>query len=106
AFTVGVDAGQLVALIVIVPVLVLLFRFVVAERAGTIVLSAFVAHASWHLFSQRFTTLLRFRFQWPVGDAAFLALVIRWAMLGVILVGAFWLLANVARQPTLRHRDL
>ena len=38
------ELGQLAVLVILVPALDLLFRFVVAERLGTILLSAFVAH--------------------------------------------------------------
>src|SRR5262245_61347283 len=47
AFNVGVEAGLLAVLIVGVPVLSVLFRFVLVERAGTILVSAFVAHTAW-----------------------------------------------------------
>ena len=47
SFNVGVEFGQLAVLAVLVPALTLFFRFVVAERMGTIVLSAIVAHTGW-----------------------------------------------------------
>ena len=42
AFNVGVELGQVLVLLRLVPALSLLFRYVVAERVGTIVLSALV----------------------------------------------------------------
>src|SRR4029078_11855304 len=53
SFNVGVELGQLLVLAVLVPALQLLFRYVVAERVGTIVLSAFVAHTAWHWTTER-----------------------------------------------------
>jgi len=94
SFNIGVELAQLVVLAVLVPAFAVLFRFVVVERLGTIILSAFVAHTSWHWLTARYALLRQFRFQWPVVDAAFLALAMRWAMLAVILVGAYWLLSN------------
>src|SRR5262249_580748 len=44
SFNVGVELGQLLVLVVLIPALGLLFRHVVAERMGTIILSAIVAH--------------------------------------------------------------
>src|SRR4051794_36607395 len=44
AFNVGVELGQILVLSFLVPALYLLFRFVVVERMGTILLSALVAH--------------------------------------------------------------
>src|SRR5690606_33150249 len=44
AFNVGVELGQVAVLLVVTPMLVLLFRHVVPEVAGTVVLSAVLAH--------------------------------------------------------------
>ena len=95
SFNIGVELAQLIVLAVLVPVFAIFFRFVVVERLGIIILSAFVAHTSWHWLTTRYVLLRQFRFQWPVIDAAFLALAMRWAMLAVILVGAYWLLGNL-----------
>jgi hypothetical protein len=48
--------------------------------------------------------LRQFRFQWPVIDAAFLALAMRWAMLVVVLIGAYWLLGNLRRAEQQSER--
>ena len=60
-------AGQLVVLAAVVPALNLMFRFVVAERMGTIILSAIVAHTAWHWLTERGAQLLQF--PWPALDA-------------------------------------
>ncbi len=54
SFNVGVELGQLLVLLVLIPALDLLFRFVVAERMGTIILSALVAHTGWHWMLDRY----------------------------------------------------
>ena len=53
AFNVGVELGQLFVLTLAVPALTLLFRYGVAERAGSIVLSLIVAHVGWHWMVDR-----------------------------------------------------
>ena len=73
----------------------------VAERTGTIILSAIVAHTAWHWLADRFDVLRKYRFTMPVIDAAFLAMAMRWAMIAVVLVGAWWLLGSLRRQA--RH---
>src|SRR2546421_12943546 len=78
SFNVGVELGQLLVLIVLIPVLLLLFRYAVAERMGTIILSAIVAHTAWHWMLDRGSVLQQFSFEWPALDAALLALVLRW----------------------------
>jgi hypothetical protein len=65
-------------------------------------MSALVAHTAWHWMTERYGVLRQFRFTMPVIDAAFLAMAMRWAMLAVILVGAYWLVGMLrvpARDP-------
>ena len=91
AFNIGVELGQIAVLLVAVPALDLLFRFVVAERVGTVILSSFVAHTAWHWTTERWAILRQYPFAMPVFDAAFVATLLRWAMLAVVLAGAVWL---------------
>jgi hypothetical protein len=49
--------------LLLIPVLEALFRFVVAERMGTIILSALVAHTAWHWMLDRADRLRQFHFQ-------------------------------------------
>ncbi|MDA0205188.1 MAG: HupE/UreJ family protein [Acidobacteria bacterium] len=73
AFNVGVEIGQLLVLIVLVPALALVFRYVVAERIGTIILSAIVAHTAWHWMMDRGAILARFDIQWSADILLWLA---------------------------------
>ena len=100
SFNLGVELGQLLVLAVLVPTLGLLFRFVVAERMGTILVSALVAHTSWHWMSERSAQLAQFRFQpaWPVFDLVLLASAMRWAMLLLIIVGLVWVMFMIFPQ--------
>jgi hypothetical protein len=83
AFNIGVEIGQLLVLFMLVPVISLVFRYVVAERLGIIILSAFVAHTGWHWFLERGEQLLRFPL--PSLDAAFLASLMRGLMAALVL---------------------
>jgi hypothetical protein len=98
SFNIGVELGQLLVLALLIPALDLLFRFVVAERTGTIILSALVTHTAWHWMVERAAVLRRYQFQWPVLDAALLASAMRWAMWLVIAAGLYWLVFGVMRQ--------
>jgi len=95
SFNVGVEIGQVVVLLLLIPSLELLFRFGVAERTGTIVLSAIAGHTGWHWMLERGSQLVRYRFEWPVFDAAFFALFLQWTMIAVALAGLAWLLFGV-----------
>jgi hypothetical protein len=103
AFNVGVELGQILVLLVLVPVLDLLFRFAVPERMGTIVLSALLAHTGWHWLSERFDGLRQFRFEWPAMSMALLAAGTRWLMLAVIAGGLAWFVVGVL-LPAARRR--
>jgi hypothetical protein len=89
AFNVGVELGQLLVIVLLVPALGLLFRFV-PERIGTIILSALVAHTAWHWMLERLERLRQF--PWPALDAAFLAGALRWLLLIALVGVALWLL--------------
>lgn len=90
AFNLGVELGQLLVLLLLVPALNLCFRYVVAERTGTIIVSALVAHTSWHWMTERYARLREYRFEWPQMDAAWLADVFRWMLWLVLLSGLAW----------------
>ncbi|HMD47930.1 MAG TPA: HupE/UreJ family protein, partial [Bryobacteraceae bacterium] len=106
SFNIGVELGQLLVLILMIPLLEGLFRYVVAERMGTIILSALVAHTAWHWMIDRGEVLARFRFQWPVMDAAFLASLLRWLMAAVALAGLVWLVSVLGRLRAARNEEV
>ncbi|MBP7776150.1 MAG: HupE/UreJ family protein [Acidobacteria bacterium] len=107
AFNVGVELGQLIVLLVMLPVLAFAFRWLVDERVGTIILSALVAHTAWHWLVERWDVLSMYPFAWPVVDAAFMASLLRWAMLGVLAVLAAWivrpLVGGESKPPSPSH---
>jgi HupE / UreJ protein len=95
AFNVGVELGQLLVLALAVPAFGLLFRFVVAERVGTIIVSALVVHTSWHWLGERADQLRRHRFEWPAFDLMLLVGLTRWLILVVLVGCAAWLIFGV-----------
>jgi hypothetical protein len=95
AFNVGVELGQLLVIAISVPILVALFRWVVAERVGVIVISALLAHSAWHWMTARFATLREYRFVMPALDATFLAGLLRGLMLLLFVLGVVWALSGV-----------
>ena len=95
AFNVGVELGQLFVLTLALPALALLYRYVVAERMGIILLSALVAHTAWHWMIDRGAVLRTYQFTLPDLDIALLAGAMRGLMLLLILAGALWVLDGV-----------
>jgi hypothetical protein len=94
-FNLGLEAGMLAALVVMVLAVTLVFHLAVEERLGTIILSLLVAHTGWHWTLDRFALARRYQFQWPALDAAFFVVVIRWLMVAVVLGGLAWLIFGV-----------
>jgi hypothetical protein len=94
SFNVGVELGQLLVLVLLIPLLHVFFRFAVAERTGTIILSALVAHTGWHWMIDRGERLRQFPFAWPLLTDAMLASAMRWLMVSLIIGGLAWLVAK------------
>jgi len=91
SFNVGVELGQLLVLLILIPLLDALFRYAVAERMGTIILSALVAHTGWHWMTERWDRLGQFRFEWPEFNAALWAAILFWLMVLVLVGGLLWI---------------
>jgi hypothetical protein len=102
-FNLGVELGQVLVVGLLVPMLWALFRFIVPERIGTIILSAFVAHTGWHWMTDRGGQLTQY--DWPALDAAFAAGTLRWLMVLVILGGVWWLVNLGARNFSSAGRE-
>ena len=97
-FNLGVEFGQLFALLIMVPGLALLFAKAIPERTGAILISALVAHTSWHWMAERWGVLTAYNFQRPALDAAFGAALLRWVTLLLIVAGVAWGLGEAYRR--------
>ncbi len=104
SFNAGVELGQLLVLVLLIPALELFFRFAVAERMGTIILSALVAHTAWHWMIDRGERLLQFRFEWPQPNATLWVTTMHWLMVIALMGGLAWYLRKYWR-PLLAPQD-
>ena len=96
AFNAGVELGQLFVLALLVPALSLWFRYVMAERMGTIILSALVAHTAWHWTADRWERLRQF--DWPVPNLLLLVTGVRWLIAAVLVAALVWLVTIAIRR--------
>jgi len=96
SFNVGVELGQLLVLAILIPLLSLVFRFVVGERIGVIIASALVAHTAWHWMMERGATLGEY--DWSIGGASGVATLLRWLMAGVGIAGVAWLVSVLRKR--------
>jgi hypothetical protein len=105
SFNVGVEFGQLLVLAISVPLIRLLFHAWLPEVMGVVVFSAVLAHTGWHWMLERGQALIQYDFVMPVLNAAFAALVLRWAMLGLIIIGAMWVLRGTFSRLSVRSTE-
>ncbi|MFQ5789513.1 MAG: HupE/UreJ family protein, partial [Acidobacteriota bacterium] len=98
SFNVGVEIGQVVVLLILIPAIELLFRHAVRERLGIIILSAFAAHTGWHWTVERAGALPRY--EWSLPDAASFLWLAPWVLAALLAGGAFWLIVGrLLRRP-------
>ncbi len=95
SFNVGVEFGQLLVLVLVVPLLSVLFKYVVAERVGIILLSALVAHSAWHWMAERWSALMGYDIRIPVVNSGFYAGLVQWGMLIVVAAGVLWIMNSL-----------
>jgi HupE / UreJ protein len=98
SFNVGVELGQLLVLVLLIPALEVLFGKIVEERMGSIILSAIAGHTAWHWMVDRANVLRQFPFEWPELSAALLATLLRWAMVVIAVAGLIWLVSVLLRS--------
>jgi hypothetical protein len=101
AFNIGVEIGQVAVLVLLIPALGLLFRRVMPERVGIIILSALVTHTGWHWMLERGAQLGKFPF--PRLDAALLASAMRGLMAVMVLAVAVLMVNAVLRRWLQAH---
>jgi hypothetical protein len=100
SFNIGVELGQLLVLVLLIPALDLTFRYLVGERIGTIILSALVAHTGWHWMIDRWSLLRQYRFEWPAVNALFLLDLARWLFAVVLLAAIVWFVRGRRQMKT------
>jgi uncharacterized membrane-anchored protein YitT (DUF2179 family) len=97
SFNIGVELGQLLVLILMIPALEFLFRRVVAERMGVIVLSAIVAHTAWHWMIDRYAVFRQFNITMPEFNQQFVMTLLHWAMAIVAIALLLWIVSTLLR---------
>jgi hypothetical protein len=85
-------------LLLCVPLLHLIFRWLVNERAGVLLLSALVAHSAWHWMLERGENFSAFQIQMPIFDDVFWAAAMRWGMMLVVTMLAVWAMYELFKR--------
>lgn len=105
AFNLGVELGQLLLVVIAVPVLNLAFRTARAERLGVLILSLLLAHSGWHWMTDRAAELASIGFGTLSMDAALLAGFMRLLMLALIVGIAVWVMRLLAARLAASETD-
>jgi len=100
SFNIGVELGQLLVLVALIPALELLFHRVVAERMGTIILSAIVAHTGWHWMTERWDRFAQYHIGWPEVTLPMVVAGMRWMAAAVAAAGFVWWLRRRLDQSS------
>lgn len=90
SFNVGVEIGQILVLLVVLPALGLLFRHPVVTRFGVVILSVLVGHTAWHWMLDRLDSLRRVA--WPPLEVEAVLTVANWTFVLLLLGGVAWLM--------------
>jgi hypothetical protein len=95
AFNVGIELGQLLVLVVALPVLALLSgNRVINNRLATLILSVIVAHTAWHWMVDRADVLRKV--EWPIENVQ-LGMLALTVLALVCVAGIVWFLARQRR---------
>ena len=89
-FNLGIELGQLMVLVLVVPALRLTTRWVPA-RGLTLVLSVLVAHSAWHWLVERWAVFSAYSIPAPPLDMHLLVAAMRWLMLLLVAAFVVWL---------------
>ncbi|MBT2326890.1 HupE/UreJ family protein [Variovorax paradoxus] len=92
AFNVGVELGQMMVFVVMLPALAVVRRYVLPGRVGLIILSAILADTGWRWMLDRADEL--WKMPWPQPTAAGLAVLALWVAGALLAAGGLSLLAR------------
>lgn len=100
SFNIGVEIGQVAVLLLAIPALNFLFTRVVAERMGSVILSAFVAHTAWHWSADRWTALRKYSL--AAGSGTNVSWGLGWLLALILIAGiavvAYWIARHRASR--------
>ena len=98
SFNFGIEIGQVLVLVLLVPAIDLLLRFTRRTQLEITILAALVADLAWHRFTDRAEQLSQFTFRWPVFDAQLLAAAMAWLTIFLVLGGVAFLVLAIRRH--------
>jgi hydrogenase/urease accessory protein HupE len=98
AFNVGIEIGQILVFVIMLPVLAVIRRYVLPGRVGMIILSAIVADTGWHWMIDRAEVLSKT--PWPRPSVTSLAILALWVAGVLLAAGGISAVAKRLRLPS------
>jgi hypothetical protein len=95
AFNLGIEIGQILFVVFMLPALAAIRRYLLPGRVGTIILSAVVAHIGWHWMADRWEVLSKV--SWPQPSATGLLTLALWVTGILLAAGAVSVIAKRLR---------
>lgn len=95
AFNLGVELGQILVVLIAVPIVYALFRYALPERAGVILLSAILGHWAWHWMQERWANLSAYDINFPVIGLQFFINLMQWGALIGLSAAVLWAMNSV-----------
>jgi hypothetical protein len=95
AFNLGVEIGQVLVVVLVVPFVHLLFKYALPEKAGVILLSAIVGHWAWHWMQERWMNLSAYDLSLPAFGSQFTIGLMQWIALLGLSAAVLWLMNSV-----------
>jgi hypothetical protein len=95
AFNLGVEIGQVLVVVLVVPFVHLLFKYALPEKAGVILLSAIVGHWAWHWMQERWMNLSAYDLSLPAFGSQFTIGLMQWLALLGLSAAVLWLMNSV-----------
>lgn len=96
SFNLGVEAGQVLVLLIAVPLLLALLSDRLLGRVGVVILSVLVAHTTWHWTVDRARVLTEV--SWPPLDAELVSALARILFAVLAIGGGVWLVSKHRRR--------
>ncbi len=92
SFNVGVELGQILVLLLLIPVLRLVFGHVLRERVGVLLVSIIVGHVAWHWMTERFAIWRAYNVGWrdAIAELSSLSFALLFTAAMAALVLAAW----------------
>ncbi len=97
AFNVGVEIGQLLVILICVPILRILYRYMPGERIIAIILSVIAGHTAWHWLVERGGILMEYDVLSTSPDGALFGVAGLLALMLIIAAFAGWALTRPGR---------